>query len=203
MNSVEQPRGPLVNAGYVAAAAIAAFVIYVIAAGLDTTGQHFVVLGALRVVLIGALLAFALAAGAQATRLGRVGLGMAALGAAFYVFGGIGAVATDGWSYDVFASENDGIDPPWYAYVLGLSGFVFALGTVLVGIAGRSAGRLSLAVILAGAMFPLVLGLQDPLGDAGAHLVWLTPWMVLAVGLIAMPGHGLAQPTRARSAAAR
>ena len=95
----------------------------------------------------------------------------------------------------MFAAENDAVDPPWYAYVLGLSGAAFAIGTILVGIAGRSAGRLAAAVILGGAMFPVVFALEAPLGHAGAHLVWLIPWMVLAAGLIAMPadraGRGL------------
>lgn len=184
MNSIEHRSGPLVNAGCVAAAAIAVFAIYAIVGGLNATGQNFVVLGALRAVLFGALLAFAFTAGAQATRPGRIGIAVAAVAAAFYLAGGIGAVVTDGWSFDVFAPENDAIDPPWYAYLLGLSGVLFALGTILVGIAGRPSGRLAAAAILGGAMFPLVFALEPSLGHAGAHLVWLVPWMVLAAGLI-------------------
>ncbi len=186
MNVTQEPRAARFGAGHVAAAVIAAWIVYVLVGGLEGTGQHFVVLGALRIVLFAALLAFAVAAGAQAGRLGRAGLAVAAVGAAAYLFGGIGAVATDGWSFDVFAGDGE-FEPPWYAFVLGMSGVLFALGTILVGIAGRSSGRLAVAVILAGALFPAVFALQEPLGFAGAHIVWLMPWMVLAAGLIAGP----------------
>ena len=171
------------GAGLVAAGAIAAFSIYALIGGLEGTGRHFVELGALRIVLFGALFAFARDAGADERRLGRVGLVIAGVSAVAYLAGGVGAVVTDGWSYDIFASGSD-IDPPWYAYVLGLSGVLFALGTIFVGIAGRSGSTLAPAVILGGAMFPVVFALQDALGDAGAHVVWLVPWMVLSVGLI-------------------
>ena len=186
MNVTQQPRAARFGAGHVAAAVIAAWIVYVLVGGLEGTGQHFVVLGALRVVLFGALLAFAVAVGANAGRLGRAGLAIAAVGAGAYLLGGVGAVATDGWSFDVFAGDGE-FEPPWYAYVLGLSGILFALGTILVGIAGRSSGRLAVAVILAGALFPVVFALQEPLGFAGAHIVWLLPWMALAAGLIATP----------------
>lgn len=184
MNVTQLPRTARFGAGHVAAVVMAAWIVYVLVGGLEGTGQHFVVLGALRVVLFGALLAFALAVGAHAGRLGRAGLGIAAVGAAAYLFGGVGSVATDGWSFDVFADGE--LDPPWYAYVLGLSGILFAIGTILVGIAGRSGGRLAVAVILAGALFPAVFALESSLGFAGAHIVWLVPWMVLAAGLIAI-----------------
>lgn len=186
MNVTHEPRASRFGAGHVALAVIAAWIVYVLVGGLEGTGQHFVVLGALRVVLFGALLAFAVAVGANAGRLGRAGLAIAAVGAGAYLLGGVGAVGTDGWSFDVFAGDGE-FEPPWYAYVLGLSGILFALGTILVGIAGRSSGRLSVAVILAGALFPVVFALQEPLGFAGAHIVWLVPWMVLAAGLIAGP----------------
>ena len=151
---------------------------------MEGTGQHFVVLGALRVVLFGALLAFAVTVAAH-TRAPRTGRARhRRVGAAAYLFGGVGAVATDGWSFDVFAGDGE-FEPPWYAYVIGLSGILFAVGTILVGIAGRSGGRLAVAVILAGVMFPAVFALQSPLGFAGAHIVWLLPWTVLAAGLIA------------------
>jgi hypothetical protein len=185
MNATQRSR-PRFGAGHVAAAVIAAWIVYVLVGGLEGTGQHFVVLGALRVVLFAALLAFAVAVGANAGRLGRAGLAIAAVGATAYLLGGIGAVATDGWSFDVFAGDGE-FEPPWYAFVIGLSGILFALGTILVGIAGRPSGRLAVAVILAGALFPLVFALQEPLGFAGAHIVWLVPWMVLAAGLIAGP----------------
>ncbi len=184
MNVTQGPRATRFGAGHVAAAVIAAWIVYVLVGGLEGTGQHFVVLGALRIVLFAALLAFAVTVGANAGRLGRAGLAVAAVGATAYLLGGIGSVATDGWSFDVFAGDG-AFEPPWYAYVIGLSGALFALGTIVVGIAGRSSGRLSVAVILAGALFPAVFALQEPLGFAGAHIVWLVPWMVLAAGLIA------------------
>jgi len=189
MSIVESPREAGFGAGHVAAAAIAAFAVYAVVGGLEGTGRSFVVLGALRIVLFGALLGFALAVGAQERRLGRVGLAIAGTGAVCYLLGGIGSVATDGWSYDVFGDGNEDAIP-WYAVVIGLSGILFALGTVLVGIAGRRAGRLATAVILAGILFPVVFALQDALGHAGAHLVWLAAWMAVAVGLIAIEGHG-------------
>lgn len=185
MNLTHAPHAPRFGAGHVAVAVIAAWIAYVLVGGLEGTGQHFVVLGALRVVLFGALLAFALAVGARSKRLGRAGLTIAAVGAGAYFLGGVGAVATDGWSFDVFGDGD--FQPPWYAYVLGLSGILFALGTALVGIAGRSAGRIAVAAILAGALFPAVFALQEPLGFAGAHIVWLLPWIALSVGLIIQP----------------
>jgi len=182
MNVIERPRATALGAGHVAAAVIAAWVVYALVGGLDATGQHLLVLGALRIVLFGALLAFAHAVGAHERRLGRVGLAMAGGCAVLYLVGGIGAVATDGWSFDVFASEGDYM--PWYAVVIGLSAMLFALGTTLVGVAALSAGKLAVAAILAGVLFPAVLALQT-FGDIVGHIVWLTPWMVLAVGVAA------------------
>lgn len=80
------------------------------------------------------------------------------------------------------------------------SALLFALGTVLVGIAGRSAGRLGVATILAGACYPLVFVLQMPFGEVtGAvigHLVWVSAWLALAVGLARGDGDaGAARPT--------
>ena len=135
--------------------------------------------------LFGALLAFARAAGAGERRLGRAGLAAAAAGALLFFAGGIGAAATDGWTFEVFAPEQADYTP-WYVIVLGLSGLLFAVGTALVGVAGRSAGRLAIAAILAGVMFPAIFVLQDSLGDGPAHLVWLAPWMVLALGVATM-----------------
>ena len=87
------------------------------------------------------------------------------------------------WSYDVFA-ETAATEPPWYAYVLGLTGILFALSTVLVGIAGRAAGWLAAAVVVAGASFPLAFAL----GDTAGHVAWLVPWLVVAVALAARRG---------------
>lgn len=186
MNVTERPPATSFGAGHIAAAAIAALVVYALVGGIEGSSRDFVVLGALRIVLFAALLAFALAVEAHAQRLGRIGLGIAAVGAVSYLAAGIGAVATDGWSFEAFATDNE-IEPPWYGYMLGLGWMLFAVGTVLVGIAGRSGGRLAVAVILGGILFPVVFALEPSLGFAGAHIVWLVPWMALAAGLIAAP----------------
>lgn len=60
-------------------------------------------------------------------------------------------------------------DPPWYDFVIGLSGLLFAVSTILVGIAGRRAGHLASAAIVAGVSFPLVFAL----GDTCGHIAWL------------------------------
>jgi hypothetical protein len=169
--------GSSVQTGKVAGAVIGSFMVYALIVGLEGTGRHFVEIGGLRMVLFAALLAFARASGALARRSGRFGVGLAGVAAVAFLGGGIGAVLTDGWSFDVFAADAG--DPPWYAYVIGASGILFALATVLVGAAGRSAGRLSTAVILGGATFPLAFAL----GPTAGHVAWLVPWMILAVGL--------------------
>jgi len=168
---------PASRAAQIAAAAIGSFMIYILIVGLEGTGRHFIELGTLRVVLLVPLFVFAGWSGARTRRLGRVGLGLATVGAAMFVAGAIGSVATDGWSFDVFADEMS--DPPWYAFVIGASGILFALGTLLVGLSGRRSGRLATAVILAGALFPLAF----ILGPTAGHLAWLVPWLVVAVGL--------------------
>jgi hypothetical protein len=100
--------------------------------------------------------------------------------------GGVGAPLTDSLSHNPFLATSPEA-PPWYAYVIGASALLFALGTTLVGIAGRRAGSLGVATILAGATYPLVFVLQAPFGEVtGAvigHLVWIAPWLALAVGL--------------------
>ena len=100
--------------------------------------------------------------------------------------GGVGAAVTDGLGYNPFLDTSSPVTP-WYAYVIGASGILFAVGTVLVGLAGRSAGWLGAATILAGACYPLAYFLQMPLGETtGAvvgHLLWIAPWLALAVGL--------------------
>ncbi|HEV2755126.1 MAG TPA: hypothetical protein VG318_05040 [Actinomycetota bacterium] len=183
MEAIEGRPTARIGAGHVATAAIAVFVVYALVGGLKGTGRHFVELGALRIVLFGALLAFAQGSGAGARRLGRTGLVMAGITAVTFLAGAFGAVATDGWSYDIFDPSLEGDEAPWYAYVIGASGILFALGTLLVGIAAWGRSRLAVAAILAGAMFPLVFILETPLGAAGAHSVWLAPWMLLSVGV--------------------
>jgi hypothetical protein len=100
--------------------------------------------------------------------------------------GGVGAAVTDGLGHNPFLNTSSSVTP-WYAYVIGASGLLFAVGTGLVGLAGRSAGWLGAATILAGACYPLVYVLQMPFGEAtGAvigHLIWIAPWLALAVGL--------------------
>ena len=192
MEAISRPTPVRVGAGHVAAAAIAAFVVYVFVGGLEGTGRHFLELGALRVVLFGALFAFALGSGAHARRSGRAGLVIAGVAAVGFVAGAVGAVATDGWSYDIFGSSE--VEAPWYAYVIGASGILFAVGTLLVGIAGRAGSRVAVFVIAAGAMFPLVFILEAPLGAAGAHAVWLVPWMAVAIGLIRAPAPQVEYP---------
>ncbi|MGH2899861.1 MAG: hypothetical protein ACRDMZ_14400 [Solirubrobacteraceae bacterium] len=197
MSAISQPRVAILGAGHVATAAIAAWAVYAVVDGIEGTGQNFVILGSLRIVLFGALLAFARSAAASERRLGRTGLALAGSGAGLFLAGGIGAAATDGWSFDVFAAEQANYFP-WYVAVLALSGLLFAVGTVLVGVAARPAGWLAAAAILAGVMFPAVFALQEPLGDAGAHLVWLAPWLALALGVAAAPrsSRGAAAPSR-------
>lgn len=159
-------------------AAIAAFVVYILIVGLEGTGRHFLELGVLRVVLFVALWSFARSSGARDRRLGKAALAVNGAMALGYVGGAIGAIATDGWSYDVFGPTAPA-EPPWYAYIIGLTGILFALSTVLVGIAGRAAGRLAAVVVVAGASFPLAI----VLGDTTGHVAWLVPWLVVAGAL--------------------
>lgn len=161
------------------AALTGAFIVYILIVGLEGTGRHFLELGLIRLVLFASLLVFARWSGALERRLGKVALALNGASALAYVGGAVGAVATDGWSYDVFGATAS-TEPPWYAFVLGLSGLVFAVSTLLVGISGRSAGRLAAAPIIAGLSFPLVFGLDDTLG----HAAWLSPWLALAIGLV-------------------
>jgi hypothetical protein len=171
-------RHTRMQTGRLTAAVIGAYIVYALTVGLRSNGRHFLELGVLRLVLLAALLEFARWSGARTGRLGRMGTGLVAVTAVAYVAGAVGGVVTDGWSRELFGSDE--IDtPPWYAYVLGVSGILFAVGTFLVGVAGRRAGRLAIAAVLAGATFPLALGL----GDTAGHVVWLTPWLVLAIGL--------------------
>ena len=184
MSTIARPHASIRGVGYITAAVILAWAAYFLVNELEPNGRNFVVLGALRVVLFGALLSFARLAGAQARRVGRVGLVMAAAGAVLTLAGGIGAVATDGWWFDPFAP--DAVCTCSYAYVIGLGALVFALGTTLVGVAGRSGGWLAVAVVLAGVLYPAVFILQ-PFGHFVGHAVWLVPWAALAVGLSTDP----------------
>lgn len=171
--------------GQAVAAVIVAWIIFAVLGDLETNGLHLMVLGGLRIALLTVLLAFAARAGVS-SRLGRAGAGLAATAAVLNLVGGVGAPLTDSLGYNPFL-DTSSPEPPWYAYVIGASALLFAVGTVLVGIAGRSAGRLGAATILAGACYPLTFVLQALLGEAtGAvvgHLVWIAPWLVLAVGL--------------------
>jgi hypothetical protein len=187
MNLTNESRTSTTSVGYVLAAAIAAWVVFALADQLEPNGRHLLVLGALRIVMLGALLAFAAKVGADATRLGRFGLGAAAVGAVVNLTGGVGAAVTDGWSFNPFAPGGPA-EPPWYAYLVMIGAIVFMIGTMLVGIVGRRAGWLAVAVILGGVLYVAV----GPLGPYG-HLVWVAPWFALALGLAAMSS---ADPTR-------
>ena len=171
--------------GQVVTGAVLAWLAFVLVGGLEAMGRHFVVLGVLRLAMFAALLALILLVGAQSGRLGRLGLGVAALGAVLNLLGGIGAVVTDGWTYNPFAPAVDGA-PPWYAYVIGGSAALFALGSIVAGLAARSAGWPAIAALLGGALYPMVFVLQGVYADTGAvigHLVWVAPWLALSLAL--------------------
>lgn len=179
-------RSPQVVGGVVSAV-IAAWVVLVVVGGLESVGRHFLILGVLRLALFAALAALALTIAAPRSRLGYLGLGAAAVGAAANLAGGVGSVVTDGWTYDPFGAGAADLAPPWYAYVIGLSAFIFAVGSVLTGIAARSAGWLAVAAVLGGVLYPMAFVMQglyghDP-GDLLGHLIWIAPWFVLSVGL--------------------
>lgn len=202
MSSVEmmhvQPS-QTARVGQVAAAVILAWAVFALVADLEPNGRHLLGLGTLRVVLFATLLAFAIHVSATGNRLARVGLVLTGLMATLNLVGGAGAVMTDGWSYNPFADASTAAAPPWYAYVIGASGILFAVGTVMVGVAARRAGWLAAAVVAGGAAYPLAYVLQAPLGEGlGAvvgHLVWVSPWLALAVGLATGPDAGARNET--------
>ena len=172
--------------GRVVSAAIAGWIVLVVVGEFESVGRHFVILGILRIALFAALVGLALVASTHRSRLGLVSLGVAAVGAAANIAGGVGSVVTDGWNYNPFGAGAD-VAPPWYAYVIGLSAFIFALGSILSGIAARSAGWLAVAAVLGGMLYPMAIVMQelyghDP-GDLLGHLIWIAPWLVLALGL--------------------
>jgi len=174
------------DVGLLVTAVIAIWVVVVAVGGLEPVGRHFLMLGVLRLVLFAALVGLALAVAAHRNRLVFLGLVAAAVGAAANLVGGVGSVVTDGWSYDPFGAGADAA-PPWYAYVIGLSAAIFAVGSILTGIAARSAGWLAMTAVLGGVLYPMTFVMQglyghDP-GDLLGHLIWIAPWLVLAVGL--------------------
>ncbi len=177
MNLIERARTNAAAVGFVTAGAIAAWLVFALLDQLAPNGRHLLALGVLRIVMLGALLAFAGLVGMQASRLGRTALSIAALGAVVNLAGGVGAVLTDGWPFDPFAPGGPE-EPPWYAYLVLAGAAVFMLGTILVGIAGRLRRRLAVAVILGGVLYASV-GL---LGSYG-HVVWVLPWFALALAL--------------------
>ncbi len=173
--------------GRMVAAVIAAWIILVVAGGLESVGRHFVILGVLRIALFAALVALVVKAGHRhQSRFGVIGLGVAAVGVVANLIGGVGSVVTDGWNYNPFA-PGAAASPPWYAFVIGLSAFLFALGSVLTGIAARSAGWLAVAAVFGGLLYPMAVVMQelyghDP-GDLLGHLIWIAPWLLLTLGL--------------------
>ena len=71
--------------------------------------------------------------------------------------------------------------------MIGLSALLFAVGSVLTGIAGRSGGWLAVAAVLGGVLYPMAFVMQglyghDP-GDLLGHLIWIAPWLALTLGL--------------------
>lgn len=162
-------------------AAIVAAGVYVAADGLDSAvTRGFVVLAALRVILLGVVLAFGSAVRATGGRLVTIGLLLAALGVAGYVVGAIGGIATDGWTYDAL---DEDVALPWYLPFVGIGAIVFSVGTVLVGIAGRSAGWPAVALVLSGVAYPLLLFPAQPFGTVAGHLIWLVLWLAFAAGM--------------------
>lgn len=177
MTITERPRAGSSGVGYLAAAAIAAWVIFALVDTLEPNGRHLLVLGALRIVLFALLLSFVAVAKVQSSRAARVCLAVAGLGAAVNLLGGLGAVVTDGWSYNPFTDGTEAA-APWYAFLVLVGAMLFALGTVVTGIVGRSAGWLAVAVVLGGVLYAAAI----PLGAAG-HLVWVAPWFAISLGL--------------------
>ena len=180
-----------VRVGQLAAVTIIGWVAFALLADLEPNGLHLLVLGGLRVVLFATLLAFASWSNATSSRLGRFGLGLAAVTAVGGLVGGVGAVVTDGWGYNPFLDTLP-LSTPWYAYVIGASVLLFAVGTIVVGLAGRAAGWPALAAVAAGAGYFATVALQAPLGaTTGAvvgHLIWIAAWLALALGLMASRG---------------
>ena len=168
-------------------AVIAAWVVLVVVGGLEPIGRNFLLLGVLRVALLAALLGFAAVFVARSSSLGRLGLGAAAVGAAANLVGGVGSVVVDGWTYNPFGPGTEEMPGSWYPYVIGLSAVVFALGCVLTGIAGRSGGWLAVAAVLGGVLYPMAFVMQGLFGhnpgDLLGHLIWIAPWVALALGL--------------------
>lgn len=172
--------------GTLVTAAVAVWIIFVVVGGLEPVGRHFVILGVLRLALFAALVGLALSASSTPSRLGQLGLGVAAIGSLANLAGGVGSVATDGWNYNPF-EPSAAASPPWYAFVIGISAFIFAIGSILTGIAARSAGWLAVAAVLGGLLYPMTVVMQelyghDP-GDLLGHLIWIAPWLFLAWGL--------------------
>ena len=71
--------------------------------------------------------------------------------------------------------------------MIGLSAFLFAVGTIITGIVGRSAGWLAVAAVLGGVLYPMTFVMQGVLGsdpgDLVGHLIWIVPWVALTFGL--------------------
>ncbi len=196
MDTGAQQENVARQAALVGGSGIVAFLAFAAATGLPGNARSFVVLGALRVVLFAALLAYVVHSGTS-SRLGRVGLGFVAVTTVSYLVGGIGAAVTDGWSLDVLTEENTTYTP-WYAYVLGASFLVYAVGTLLVGLATRRARPgPARALMAAGLVAPFAIGVSESVGHVAGHTLLLAPWLVFTA-LVAAPGRRLAHaPSRA------
>ena len=191
--SVIAPTTPMTSrVGFALAAAIAAWTVFAALGDLQPNGRHLLALGTLRVVMCAALFAFAVLAGLTGSRAGRLALTVTALAAAGTLVGGVGAVAVDGWSYNPFAPENEANPLPWYPYLILVSTALFALGTLVVGILGRRAGWLAIAVMAAGVLYAAA-GAINP----GGHFIWAAAWFAVALGLATRPATSLAsQPEK-------
>lgn len=179
MTLVSEARATRFGVGTVTVAAVGAWSAYAVIGGIEPNGRHFLELAGMRLVLFAALLAFGLSLAGRVPRVLTLGLVLSGLGAAAYLVGAVGAVGTDGWSFDPLADPS--AEPPWYLMVIGLSANVFSLGAILVGIAGRAAGWPAAAVALGGALYPLLLFPIQPFGVTIGHLLWLLPWLALGV----------------------
>lgn len=187
-------------AAVVLLAACALWVAYAVLGDFDTIGRHFIALAVLRVAMLALLFAIARTASARSSGLGRTGLALAAAGAALFLVGALGAVATDGWNFNPLgtAAEARSDASLWYAYAIGMGFFLFTIGVVLVGIAARSVGWPAAVLILTA-----VVHVASSPWPLAAHLLWVTGWMVVAGALAAMPpgNRGGGEPALSNGAA--
>ena len=152
------------------------FLIYILLAGLDTTGRHLFVISLARLGFAAGLIA-AVATFRPAGTMARAGLWLAMVAAVLNLVGAVGHVVTDGWAYNPFDDDTTD-DTPWYAFVIGATGVLFGIGTVLVGITAlrsRVPRDVAVAILLGGILVVVALGLA-----AIGHALWTLPWLAVA-----------------------